>query len=111
MSLFEKYTKAWNESDISAFLECHHDDYKLVSHSTGEVKKLEDIDWDQMMGWMVAANVEKHRCFYENGDIIVEHQIIGYESGDREALMLVHVLKNGSLSQTESCAKPLPPKK
>ena len=54
MSLFGKYTTAWNESDISAFLECHHDDYELVSHSTGEVKKMEDIDWDQMMGWMVA---------------------------------------------------------
>ena len=23
MSLFKKYTKAWNESDISALLECH----------------------------------------------------------------------------------------
>ena len=32
MSLFEKYIKAWNESDISALFECHHDDYELVSH-------------------------------------------------------------------------------
>ena len=32
---------------------------------------MEDIDWDQMMEWMVAANVEKHRCIYENDDIIV----------------------------------------
>ena len=30
MSLFEKYTKAWNEKDISAFVECHHDDYEFV---------------------------------------------------------------------------------
>ena len=28
LSLFEKYTKAWNEKDISAFVECHHDDYE-----------------------------------------------------------------------------------
>ena len=46
------------------------------------------------MGWMVATNVEKHRCIYENDDIIVEHQVICYESGDRQALMLVHLLKN-----------------
>ena len=39
MSLFEKCTKAWNESDNSALLECHHDDYELVSHSNGEVKR------------------------------------------------------------------------
>lgn len=110
MTLFKKYTAAWNGSNISAFLECHHDDYKLVSHSTGEVKKMEDIDWDQMMGWMVAANVEKHRCIYENDDIIVEHQIISYDSGDREALMLVHLLKDGLLLRTESGATPLTPK-
>ena len=90
MSLFEKYTRAWNEKDITAFVENHYDDYELVIHSTGEVKKMEDIDWDKMMEWMVAANVEKHRCIYENDDIIVEHQIINYRSGDREALMLVH---------------------
>ena len=44
MSLFEKYIKAKNEKDITAFVECHHDDYELVIHSTGEAKKMEDID-------------------------------------------------------------------
>ena len=62
MSIFEKYTKSWNELDISALLECHHDDYELVSSSTGEVKKMDDVDWDQMINWMAAANVEKHSC-------------------------------------------------
>lgn len=109
MSLFEKYTKAWNESDISTLLECHHDDYELVSHSTGEVKKMDDIDWDQMINQMVAANVEKHRCIYENDDLIVEHKI-SYESSDREALMLVHQLKDGLMWRTESGATPLPTK-
>ena len=94
---FQKYTEAWNVSDISALLEFHHDDYELVSHSTGEVKKMDDIDWDQMISWSLVAKVEKHRCFYENDDIIVEHQKIGSESGDREALILVHLLKDGLL--------------
>ena len=101
MSLFENYTKAWNEKDITAFVECHHDDYELVIHSTGEVKKME---------WMVAANVEKHRCIYENDDIIVEHQIISYESGNREDLMQVHQLMDGLMWLTESGATPLPKK-
>ena len=30
---------AKKELDISAFVEFHHDDYKLVIHSTGEVKR------------------------------------------------------------------------
>ena len=74
-------------------MECHHDDYELVIHSTGEAKKMEDIDWDQMMEWMVAANAEKHDCIYENDDIIVEHQMLNYDSGDREALMPVTSVK------------------
>ena len=76
-------------------MECLNDDYELVIHSTGEAKKMEDIDWDQMMEWMVAANVEKHGCIYENDDIIVEHQMLNYDSGDREALMPAHQLKDG----------------
>ena len=110
MILFEKYTKAWNEKDITALVECHHDDYELVIHSTVEVKKMEDFDWDKMTELMVAANVEKHRCSYENDEIIVEHQIISYGSGDREALMLVHQLKDGLMWRTESGATPLPKK-
>ena len=91
-------------------MECHHDDYELVIHSNGEVKKMEDIDWDKLMEWMVTANVEKYRCIYENDDIIVEHQIISYGSSDREALMLVHQLKDGLMWRTESRATPLPKK-
>ena len=91
-------------------MECHHDDYELVIHSTGEVKKMEDIDWDQMMEWMVAANVENHRCIFENDEIIVEHQIISSGSGDRETLMLVHQLTDGLMWRTESGATPLPSK-
>ena len=49
MSLFENYTKTWNKKDITAFVENHYDDYELVIHSTGEVKKMEDIDWNKMM--------------------------------------------------------------
>lgn len=68
---------------------------------------MDDIDWDQMIKCIVAANVEKHRCIYENDDINVELQIISYESGGREALMLVHQLKDGLMWRTESGATPL----
>ncbi len=68
---------------------------------------MEDIDWAQMMEWMVAANAKKHRCIYENDDIIVEHQMLNYDSGDREALMLVHQLKDGLMWCTEAVATPI----
>ena len=47
---------------------------------------------------------------FENEQLLIEHQIITYSSGDREALMLVHLLKDGLLWRTESGATPLPPK-
>ena len=56
---------------------------------------------------MAATNVEKHRCIYENDDIIVEHQILSYGSGDREALMLVHQLKDGLMWRSETGITPL----
>ena len=60
-----------------------------------------------MMRWMVAANVEKHRCIYENDDIIVEHQILCNGSGDRETVMLAHQFKDGLLWRTETAVTPL----
>ena len=45
--------------------------------------------------------------WFQGYDIIVEHQILSYGSGDREALMLVHQLKDGLMWRTESGATPL----
>ena len=59
---------------------------------------------------VIASEIEQRRCLYENADLLVEHQIITYSSGDREAPMLVHLLKDGLLWRTESGATPLPPK-
>ena len=110
LSLYKKYLAAWNATDISAYLELHHEDYEMTFHSTGEVKKLEEFGWDEWADWMVASEIEQRRCLYENEDLMVEHQFITYSSGDREALMLVHLLKDGLLWRTESGATPLLPK-
>ena len=110
LSLTEKYKIAWNERDISAYLELHHDDYEMIFHSTGEVQKLEEFGYDEWADWMIASEIEQRCCLYENEDILVEHQNITYSSGDREALMLVHLLKDCLLWRTESGATPLPVK-
>ena len=110
ISLYNRYLTAWNATDISAYLELHHEDYEMTFHSTGEVKKLEEFGWDEWADWMVASEIEQRRCLYENEDLMVEHQFITYSSGDREALMLVHLLKDGLLWRTESGATPLLPK-
>ena len=68
---------------------------------------MEDIDWDQMIDWMVAANVKKHRFIFKYDDIIVDYQILSYGSGDREALILVHHQRDGLMWHTETEATPL----
>ena len=60
--------------------------------------------------WMLASEIARRRCLYENEDLMIEHQTVTYSSGDREALMLVHLLKEGLIWRTESGATPLPTK-
>ena len=46
-------------------------------------------------------------AYTKNEEVLVEHRIVTYGSGDREALMLVHLKKDGLLWRTETGATPL----
>ena len=105
--LFEKYISAWDNKDVGAYLALHHEDYEIVYHSTNTVTKINDLDMDKWANLMAAASFENRRCLYENEEILVEHRIVKYSSGDREALMLVHLKKDGLLWRTETGATPL----
>ena len=108
--LFDKYISAWDNKEVGEYLALHHEDYEIVYHSTNTVTKINDLDLDQWANLMVAAKFDGRRCLYENEEILVEHRIVTYGSGDREALMLVHIKKDGLLWRTESGATPLPRK-
>ena len=88
-------------------MKCHHEDYELVIHSTGEVKKMEDIDWDQMMDWMVAVNAEKLRCIYENDDILISHSFVSFPDGTSEAVLVCFTLSDGKIIRSETGATPI----
>ena len=51
--------------------------------------------------------VHDQRCLYENGDIVVEHSIMDFPDGTREAVMAVHMLKDGKIIRTETGATPI----
>ncbi len=35
MSIFQKYTTAYENRDAEALIDCYHDDFTFVSHQTG----------------------------------------------------------------------------
>ena len=58
MSIYEKYTEAWNKRVICTYLDLHYDDYEMTFHSTGEVQKLEDFGYNEWANWMIASEIE-----------------------------------------------------
>ena len=59
---------------------------------------------------MQSTEYKDRRCIYENEDILVEHRVANFSSEDREAVLLVHLKKDGLLFRTETGATPLPSK-
>ena len=108
--IYDKYISTWDNMDVEGYLALHHEEYEVVFHSTNTITKINDLDMDQWANLMAAAKFESRRCLYENEEILVEHRVVTYGSGDREALMLVHLKKDGLFWRTETGATPLPSK-
>ena len=43
LGLYNKYTAAWNETDVSAYLELHHDDYEMTFTLLAKLKNLKNL--------------------------------------------------------------------
>ena len=92
--VYEKFVAAWKNKDIKAYLDCYHEDWQITFHSTGRIMRLEELS-DQIGNWMVTGKFEKHRCLYENEDILVTHNIATFENGSREAIYNLTLKKMG----------------
>ena len=104
--VYEKFVEAQKNKDIEAYLDCYHEEWQITFHSTGRIMRLEELS-DQIGNWMVTGKFEKHRCLYENEDILVTHNIATFEDGSREATLQSHRKKDGLLWRTETGATPL----
>ena len=104
--VYEKFVETWINKDIEAYLECYHEDWQITFHSTGRIMRLEELS-DQIGNWMVTGGFEKHRCLYENEDIMVTHSITKFPNGTSDAVMMVCMKKNGLIWRTETGSTPL----
>ena len=66
--------------------------------------EITDLGMKNMMNSHKDTN---QRCIYENDDILVEHAFSEFPSGDKEAVMMVHLKKNGLIWRTETGATPI----
>ena len=59
-----------------------------------------DIRWP-------GVTYNNYRVIYENDEIVVTHRFIDFQSGDREAVLGVMILKNGKVMKMETGATPM----
>ena len=108
MSFFEKMKLARENKDHLAFGELLSENYTFVRHQTGTtMNKEETLAMIQGFFNSDAFNVESHRCIYENDDIAVCHQFMEFESGAKEAVMMVYQIKDGQIYSMETGATPI----
>ena len=60
---------------------------------------------DEQLASMLQNNInENSRCLYENDDILVQHSVVTFPSGDKEAVLMVSQKKDGLIWRTETGA-------
>ena len=105
--LYEKFEKAWEDADVDLYKSLHHADWEFKFHSSGHVMKSGDVSDEQLASMLQDNKNENSRCVYENDDILVQHSVVTFPSGDKEAVLMVSQKKDGLIWRTETGATPL----
>jgi ketosteroid isomerase-like protein len=105
MSVFTKWSTAIENRDADALIDCLHEDYAFVRHQSGTT--MNKVQMAEMLrGFMSNDGVVVHsqRCLYENNEVMVEHSVMDFADGSREAIMGFSRLKDGRIIHTETGA-------
>ena len=105
--LYDIMAKAKADRDIEAFNSCYHDDWEFKFHSSGRIVRRGDNTDEQTLERWDTFKVENDRCLYENEDILVTHSIVHFPNGSTDAVMMVHMKKEGLLWRTETGSTPI----
>ena len=105
MAVYELLMRSMKERNAEHYIEALHDDYEFVRHQSGTTMDKEQVS-EMMRGMMANSDVviEKPRCIYENDEILVEHSMMSFPDGTREAVMAIHIIKDGKITRTETGA-------
>ena len=105
MAVYELLIRAIEEKDAKHYIEALHDDFQFVRHQTGT--SMDKTQVSEMLTHMMAnpdVVINNPRCIYENEEILVEHSVMDFPDGSREAVMSVHSIQDGMIIRTETGA-------
>lgn len=108
MAIFEKIKGAMEAKDAEAMIALMHDDFVFVRHQSGS-----EMGRDEMAAMMREMSgsgdwtISDHRCLYENDDIMVEHSVMSFPDGSKEAVLVANTLKDGKIVRMETGATKL----
>ena len=108
VSIYNPLITAINAKDIDKVMVLYADDYAFVRHQTNST--MSKADMRAQFEYMMASDkfkISAERCLYENEEVLVIHQFIDFPDGSREALLMMHTLRNGKIVRTETGATPL----
>jgi ketosteroid isomerase-like protein len=105
MSVYQKWSTAIKNRDAEAMIACFHDDYTFVRHQSGTT--MNKAQMSEMMRAFMSSDsvvVNDQRCLYENDEVMVEHSVMDFADGSREAIVSFNRLKDGLIVHTETGA-------
>lgn len=102
--LYKKMMSAWEKHDLEGWKSVYHTDYEFFSHANGKTMTSADMSEDIMLEMMKTIKLEKQRCIYEDDNVLVEYSLATFGSGAKEAVMAVHMKKDGLIIRTENGA-------
>ena len=108
MSIYQAIEAAIHGKDPDKYIDLLHDDFQFVRHQSGIT--MDKAAMADMIRRMVASGgmaVHDQRCLYENGEVVAEHAVMDFPDGTREAVMAVHMLRDGKIIRTETGATPV----
>ncbi len=105
MSVFQKWSQALKNRDAEGLIACLHEDYAFVRHQSGSSMNKSQMS-EMLRGFMASDKVVVHsqRCLYENTEVMVDHSIMDFADGSREAIVAFNRLKDGLIVHTETGA-------
>jgi hypothetical protein len=109
MAIFEQLHQALSERDAKAYIDLLDDDYRFVRHQSAT--SLNKSQMEELLRSMMAADTfrwpQDARCIYENDEILIEHHVVDFEDNSTEAVLAVHLIKDGKITRTETGATPI----
>jgi ketosteroid isomerase-like protein len=108
VSIYNKWSAAIENRDADALISCLHEDFTFLRHQSGTTMDKAQMS-DMLRAFMSSDTVTviSQRCLYENNEIMVEHSVMDFADGTREAILGCNHLKNGLIVHTETGATPI----